>query len=124
MELARASDVLVISCPANESTRHIVGASVLDALGSSGYVVNVSRGSIVDQTALAAALAAGRLQGAALDVFENEPYVPEALRSSSAVVLTPHVASATVETRIQMADLILQNLDAFVSATPLTTAVV
>jgi lactate dehydrogenase-like 2-hydroxyacid dehydrogenase len=124
VDLARASDVLVISCPANESTHHIVNADVFEALGPEGYLVNVSRGSIVDEAALAAALAGGRLQGAALDVFENEPHVPDALRLSSAVVLTPHVASATVETRTRMADLILENLDAFMNAAPLTTAVV
>lgn len=124
VDLARASDVLVISCPANESTYHIVNTEVFDALGPAGYLVNVSRGSIVDEAALTAALAAGKIQGAALDVYENEPHVPEALRLSSAVVLTPHVASATVETRTRMADLILENLDAFMNAAPLATAVV
>ena len=124
LELARASDVLVISCPANESTQHLVGASVIDALGSQGYLVNVARGSIVDQGALTAALAAGRLQGAALDVFEDEPHVPGALLASNRVVLTPHIASATVEVRAEMADLILRNLDAFMSGTPLAAPVV
>jgi lactate dehydrogenase-like 2-hydroxyacid dehydrogenase len=123
-DLARASDVLVISCPANESTRHIVNAGVLDALGPEGYLVNVSRSLIVDEAALIAALAEGRLQGAALDVFESEPVVPGALRMSTRVVLTPHIASATLETRARMADLILENLDAFMSGAPLTTAVV
>jgi lactate dehydrogenase-like 2-hydroxyacid dehydrogenase len=124
LDLAQASDVLVISCPANESTHHLVGAAVIDALGPQGYLVNVSRGSIVDERALAAALAAGQLQGAALDVFEEEPHVPEALRASDRVVLTPHIASATVEVRAQMADLILRNLDAFMSGAPLAAPVV
>ena len=113
LDLARASDVLVLACPANASTRHIVNAAVLAALGEEGYLVNVARGAVVDEGALVAALDAGRLAGAALDVFENEPHVPEALRSSSRVVLTPHMASATVETRIRMADVVLENLDAF-----------
>jgi lactate dehydrogenase-like 2-hydroxyacid dehydrogenase len=124
VDLARAADVLVISCPARESTHHIVNAAVIDALGPQGYLVNVSRGSVVDERALIEALAARRLQGAALDVFENEPHVPEALRRSANSVLTPHTASATVETRMQMAELILKNLDAFCDCAPLPTAVV
>ncbi|MEJ1963351.1 MAG: 2-hydroxyacid dehydrogenase [Gammaproteobacteria bacterium] len=122
--LAKASDVLVLACPANASTRHLIDAAVLDALGADGYLINVARGAVVDETALIAALEEGRLAGAALDVFENEPHVPEALRASSKVVLTPHVASATVETRVQMADLILENLDALIHGTPPPTAVV
>jgi lactate dehydrogenase-like 2-hydroxyacid dehydrogenase len=109
--LAAASDVLLIACPANAATHHLVDAEVLRSLGPEGYLVNVSRGSIVDETALTAALARGEVAGAALDVFENEPHVPAALRSSERVLLTPHVASATVETRKAMADLVLQNLD-------------
>ena len=111
--LARASDVLVIACSANASTRRMVGDAVLDALGPEGYLVNVSRGSIVDEAALIAALEAGRIAGAALDVFEDEPRVPDALRASPKVVLTPHIASATLETRTRMADIVLENLDAF-----------
>jgi lactate dehydrogenase-like 2-hydroxyacid dehydrogenase len=124
LDLAQASDVLIVSCSANETSRGIVNAAVIDALGPQGYLVNIARGSIVDESALAAALAAGRLQGAALDVFENEPHVPDVLRASDAVVLTPHIASATVETRALMADLILQNIDAFLRGAPLPTAVV
>jgi lactate dehydrogenase-like 2-hydroxyacid dehydrogenase len=110
-ELAAASDVLVIACPANAATHHLVAAQVLRALGPEGYLVNVSRGAIVDEAALIAALTRGELAGAALDVFENEPHVPEALRNSERVLLTPHVASATVETRIGMADVVLRGLD-------------
>lgn len=124
LDLARNSDVLVVSCPANDSTRRIVNTAVLDALGAQGYLVNVSRGSVVDESALAAALTSGRLQGAALDVYENEPHVSQTLRSSSAAVLTPHIASATVETRTQMAEMVLQNLDAFLQGAPLPSAVV
>lgn len=117
--LARASDVLVVACPANAATRHLVDAKVLEALGPRGYVVNISRGAVVDEAALAAALADGRLAGAALDVFENEPHVPDALRRLPNTVLTPHVASATHETRRHMADLVLANLDAFLQGRPL-----
>jgi hydroxypyruvate reductase len=122
--LAMSSDVLVVACPANASTYHLINGEVIDALGPGGYLINVARGSIVDEPAVVAALASGRLAGAALDVFENEPSVPEALRASANVVLTPHIASATVETRKQMADLVLQNLDAFMAGAPLPTAAV
>ena len=123
ISLARASEVLVVACAANESTRRLVDAGVLDALGPEGWLVNVSRGSVVDEAALIAALAEGRLAGAALDVFEAEPKVPEALRLSPKVVLTPHIASATVETRVAMADLVLNNLDAFLTGEALPTPV-
>ncbi len=111
--LAQASDVLVVACSANETTRRLVDEAVLDALGPDGWLVNVSRGSVVDESALVRALEAGRIAGAALDVFEAEPHVPEALRASRQTVLTPHIASATVETRRAMAELVLANLDAF-----------
>ena len=109
--LARASDVLVVACPATPATHHLVNTTVLDALGPDGYLVNISRGAVVDEQALIAALAGHRLAGAGLDVFEHEPQVPAALRDSDRVVLTPHIASATVETRKAMADLVLGHLD-------------
>jgi lactate dehydrogenase-like 2-hydroxyacid dehydrogenase len=109
--LAAACDVLIISCPANAATHHLVDAGVLQALGPEGYLVNVARGSIVDEAALSGALERGELAGAALDVFANEPHVPESLRRSTRTLLTPHVASATVETRVAMADTVLRNLD-------------
>lgn len=121
--LARNSDVLVVACPASESTHHLVDAGVIEALGSDGYLVNIARGSIVDEAAVASAVAEGRLAGAALDVFENEPQVPESLRASSKVVLTPHIASATIETRTAMADLVIANLDAFLEGRPLPSSV-
>jgi lactate dehydrogenase-like 2-hydroxyacid dehydrogenase len=111
--LAGASDVLVVACSANQTTRRLVNEAVFEALGPDGWLVNVSRGSVVDEAALIKALEAGRICGAALDVFETEPHVPEALRNSPRVVLTPHIASATVETRQAMAELVLRNLDAF-----------
>jgi lactate dehydrogenase-like 2-hydroxyacid dehydrogenase len=121
--LARNTDVLVIACPANESTYHLVDAGVIEALGPKGYLVNIARGSIVDEAALVSAVAGGRLAGAALDVFENEPNVPEELRASPKVLLTPHIASATIETRTAMADLVIANLDAFLEGRPLPSAV-
>jgi lactate dehydrogenase-like 2-hydroxyacid dehydrogenase len=123
LSLAKAADVLVVACPANESTRHLVGTAVIEALGVDGCLINVSRGAIVDEAALIAALAAERLMGAALDVFEDEPRVPGGLLDSPKTVLTPHIASATVETRIRMAELVLANLDAFMGGLPLPTAV-
>jgi lactate dehydrogenase-like 2-hydroxyacid dehydrogenase len=119
ISLARAVDVLVVACPANATTSRLVDAGVIDALGPSGYVVNISRGAVVDEAALVSALASGRLAGAALDVFENEPNVPESLRQLPNTVLTPHVASATQETRTHMAELVLANLDAFLLGQPL-----
>ena len=115
LSLARASDVLVLACPATAATRHLAGRAVIEALGPAGYLVNVARGAVVDEAALSAALASGGLAGAALDVYENEPHVPAALRDSARVVLTPHMASATVETRVRMADMVFANLDAFLA---------
>ena len=118
LSLARCSDVLILTCPASAATRHLVDATVIDALGPQGYLINVARGSIVDETALIAALCDGRLGGAALDVYEDEPNVPQALRQCPNVVLTPHMASATVETRMRMADLVLMHLDACMRGAP------
>ena len=112
LTLARDSDVLIVTCPANAGTRHLVDAAVLDALGPESWLVNVARGSIVDEQALIAALEAQRIAGAALDVFECEPEVPEALRRNPRTVLIPHMGSATVETRRRMAEMVLENLDA------------
>ena len=123
VEFARRTDVLVLACPATSATRRLIDARVLDALGPRAYLVNVARGAVVDEPALIAALQSGRLCGAALDVFEDEPRVPHALRTSEKVVLTPHVASATVETRTAMADLVLANLDAFLGSRALPSAV-
>lgn len=120
-ELAQQSDYLVLCAPANASTRHIVDSAVLDALGPGGTLVNIARGALVDETALAAALTDGRLGAAALDVFENEPEVPPALRALDNVVLTPHIGSLTVETRHAMGQLALDNLLAHFTGQPLLT---
>ncbi|ARP80574.1 hydroxyacid dehydrogenase [Bordetella genomosp. 8] len=119
--LARASDVMVLAVPGGSGTQRVVDAGVLDALGPQGILVNVARGSVVDQDALVCALREGRLGGAGLDVFENEPEVPEALCAMDQVVLSPHIGSSTVETRQAMADLVMANLDGwFERRRPLT----
>jgi len=122
--LARASDVLVVACAANATTYRLIGGAVIDALGREGYLINIARGSVVDENAVARALDAGRLAGAALDVFENEPQVPQTLLASGRTVLTPHIASATIETRMRMADMVLASLDAFLSGASPPSAVV
>ncbi len=121
--LAAASDIFVICAAASPNTRRIISKAVFDALGPSGVLVNVARGSIVDEPALVAALQTGRLGGAALDVFDDEPNVPAALLAMDNVVLTPHIASATNETRRAMGDLMIDNLDAFFAGKPMPTPV-
>lgn len=123
-ELARWSDVLIVSALANSKTRHLIDSKIIDALGPQGYLVNISRGALVDEPALIAALTEGRIAGAALDVFANEPNVPAELRQLPNVVLTPHVASATSETRHAMAQLVLDNLDAHFAGTALPSQLV
>lgn len=112
-ELARESDVLVVACPGGPATRHLVDAKVLAALGPEGVLVNIARGSIVDEDALVRALADGTIKAAGLDVYADEPRVPPPLLSMDNVVLLPHVGSATRETRKAMADLCKANLDAW-----------
>ncbi|MCL4105186.1 UNVERIFIED_CONTAM: hypothetical protein GTU68_018893 [Idotea baltica] len=109
-EMAAAADVVICITPGGPSTRRIVNAEVLNALGPKGTLINVARGSVVDEDALIAALQDGRLGWAGLDVFEAEPHVPEALRKMSNVVLLPHVGSATMETRAAMGALTVDNL--------------
>lgn len=121
--LAAASDVLVVLTPGGADTRHLVDASVLEALGTEGFLVNVSRGSVVDEEALVSALERGRIAGAGLDVFADEPNVPSALLGRDDVVLLPHVGSATIRTREAMATLVLDNVAAFVARGELVTPV-
>jgi lactate dehydrogenase-like 2-hydroxyacid dehydrogenase len=111
--LAAWADFLVVACAGGPATRHLVSREVLDALGPQGFLVNISRGSVVDESALTEALNKGRIAGAALDVFEDEPNVPVRLAALDNVVLLPHIASATNETRQAMADLVLANLRGF-----------
>ena len=125
--LAAESDVLVVITPGGAGTRHLINAAVLAALGRSsaqkGILVNVARGSVVDEDALIDALESGALGGAGLDVFADEPRVPERLRALPQVVLTPHIGSATGQTRQAMADLAFANLRAKFTAQPLPTPV-
>lgn len=109
-EMAAEVDALICIAPGGAATHHLVNAEVLRALGPEGVLVNVGRGSVVDEAALIAALAAGEVGGAGLDVFENEPRIPQALREDPNVVVTPHIGSATVETRRAMGDLSIDNL--------------
>ena len=111
--LASESDFLVLITPGGAGTHKLIGAEVLAALGSTGYLINVARGSVVDQAALIEALDKGTIAGAGLDVFENEPDVPQALRDRDNVVLTPHIGSATSDTRRAMAELAFANVQAF-----------
>lgn len=121
--LARRVDVLIVAAAGGSSTRKLVSREVIDALGADGYLVNIARGSVVDEEALVEALTAGRLAGAGLDVFADEPNVPEALTTMDNVVLLPHVGSATVQTRAAMEALTLRNLDSFLATGRLVTPV-
>lgn len=110
VEMARDVDTLICITPGGSATNKIVNREVLDALGPQGTLINVSRGTVVDEEAMIAALQDGRLGWAGLDVFEAEPHVPEALRKLKNVVLLPHVGSATLETRAAMGALTVDNL--------------
>ncbi|GGX93721.1 2-hydroxyacid dehydrogenase [Massilia dura] len=123
LALARESDYLVVCAPGGAATKGTVDAAVLEALGPEGTLVNIARGSLVDEPALIAALAEGRLGAAALDVFAEEPSVPAALAALPNVVLTPHVGSLTVETRHAMGQLVVDNLLAHFEGRPLPTPV-
>ncbi|OUM03280.1 2-hydroxyacid dehydrogenase [Variovorax sp. JS1663] len=121
--LAEAVDFLVVITPGGAGTRGLIDARVLEALGPKGYLINVARGSVVDEPALIDALQKGTIAGAALDVFAAEPQVPEALRAMPNVVLTPHMASGTRQTREAMAQLTFDNLRAHFAGAPLLTPV-
>lgn len=123
--VALASDVdfLVVACPGGPATKNLVDAKVLAALGKKGTIVNIARGSIIDEPALVHALEAGTIKAAGLDVFVDEPHVPKALWSMDNVVLLPHVGSATRETRQAMGDLCKANLDAHFAGKPVLTLI-
>ena len=112
-ELAKSCDILFLACPATPDTNKMVDAKVLEALGPSGYLINIARGSVVDEDALLYALQHKKIAGAALDVFENEPNPSPAFLTLDNVLLTPHIGSATSETRIAMTNLAVDNLEAF-----------
>ncbi|MBB4905172.1 2-hydroxyacid dehydrogenase [Actinophytocola algeriensis] len=121
--LAEAVEVLVVATSGGPATAGLVSSDVLAALGPAGYLVNIARGSVVDEPALVAALTTGGIAGAALDVFADEPNVPEPLLGLDNVVLLPHIASATVETREAMGDLAFRNLHQFLTDGTLLTPV-
>nr|WP_035850544.1 2-hydroxyacid dehydrogenase [Cryptosporangium arvum] len=123
VRLAASVDVLVVAVTGGTGTRGLIGREVLEALGPDGVLVNVARGSVVDEPALVALLTAGKLGGAGLDVFTDEPHVPPELLDRDDVVLLPHVGSATVATRAAMADLTLANLRSFLETGTLVTPV-
>jgi lactate dehydrogenase-like 2-hydroxyacid dehydrogenase len=122
-ELAKRVDVLVVAAAGGSGTRNLVSREVIDALGADGYLVNIARGSVVDEAALVEALKAGRLAGAGLDVFTDEPNVPDELLTMDNVVVLPHVGSGTVQTRAAMEALTLHNLASFLASGELVTPV-
>jgi lactate dehydrogenase-like 2-hydroxyacid dehydrogenase len=110
LALAEWADFLVLTCPGGAATHHLISAAELAALGRNGILINVARGSVVDQQALVSALSNGTLGGAGLDVFAEEPLVPSELLALDNVVLLPHVGSGTAETRLRMEELVLANM--------------
>jgi lactate dehydrogenase-like 2-hydroxyacid dehydrogenase len=124
VEMATDVDYLMVACPGGEATRHLVNGQVIAALGEKGAIINIARGSVIDETMLVAALTAGKLRGAGLDVFANEPRVPAELIALDNVTLLPHIGSATHATRRAMGQLMLDNLAAFFAGQALLTPVV
>jgi lactate dehydrogenase-like 2-hydroxyacid dehydrogenase len=121
VEMARDVDVMIVITPGGAATRHLINAKVLEALGPNGILINVSRGSVVDQDALIAALTERKILSAGLDVYANEPHVPPALMAMDNVVLLPHVGSGSVPTRNAMNQLVIDNLVAWAAGKkPLT----
>lgn len=123
VEMAGWADVLIAACPGGEATRRLVSRPVLEALGPQGHLINISRGSVVDQPAMIELLQSGRLGGAGIDVFDDEPNVPQALIDLPHVVLQPHHGSGTHDTRTAMGRLTIDNVAAFVAGKPLLTRV-
>ncbi|WP_171097221.1 2-hydroxyacid dehydrogenase [Ruegeria sp. HKCCD7255] len=124
VELARHSDFLFVTLAASAQTRHIVGADVIDAVGPDGMIINISRASNIDEDALITALSEGRLGSAALDVFESEPALDPRFLDLPNVLLQPHHASGTIETRKAMGQLLRDNLTAHFAGQPLPTPVI
>jgi lactate dehydrogenase-like 2-hydroxyacid dehydrogenase len=122
--LADWAEILMVAAPGGAETRNLVNRTVIDALGPQGTLINIARGTVVDETALVEALAAGRLGRAGLDVYASEPRVPEALFAMDNVVLSPHTGSATDDTRRAMGDLTVDNLLAHFTGKPLLTPVI
>jgi len=123
VDLAAWCDVLVLAAPGGPETERVVNAHVLEAIGPSGYLINVARGSLVDEVALAEALRQKRIKGAALDVYDSEPHAPRALLDSSDILLAPHMGGRSAEAMGNMGELVLQNIDSFVAGHGLVTPV-
>lgn len=124
VELAEWAEILVAACPGGEATRNLVNGRVIAALGPEGSLINISRGSVIDEPALIAALQSGTLGAAGLDVFATEPRVPEALRAMDNVVLSPHIGTQTHDARRAMGDLTVDNLHAHFAGRELLSPVV
>jgi lactate dehydrogenase-like 2-hydroxyacid dehydrogenase len=123
VDMAKAADILVVVAPGGPDTRHIVNAEVLEALGPDGVLINIARGSLVDETALIEALRSGKILAAGLDVYENEPNVPAELIALHNAVLLPHVGSASVKTRRAMAECVVANIFGWADGKPPLTPV-
>ena len=123
VEMARQSDYLMVACKGGPETQGLVSAAVIDALGPNGTLINVARGSVVDEPALIAGVQEGRLGHAALDVFDNEPHVAPALLALPNVIVQPHQGSATIETRTAIGQLMIDNISAHFAGQPLLTPV-
>lgn len=121
--LAEVVDFLVLTCPGGPQTRNLINAAVLERLGPAGFLINVARGSVVDEAAVIAALRERRIAGAALDVFADEPNVPDALLGLDNVIIEPHIASTTVETRHAIGELMVANLVAHFAGGPVPSPV-
>lgn len=121
--LAEWADFLIVATVGGDTTRCLIDVQIIKALGPKGILINISRGSVVDEAALTDALARGELGGAGLDVYTSEPTVPDALKKLDNVVIVPHIASATVETRQAMSELVLDNVDAYGSTGQVITPV-
>lgn len=122
-KLAEWADFLVVATVGGDSTRRLIGKEVLGALGPKGAIINIARGTVIDEQALVEALVSGELGGAGLDVYVDEPNVPNDLKKLDNVVIVPHIASATTETRKAMANLVLDNVDAFATTGKLITPI-
>jgi hydroxypyruvate reductase len=123
VELAKEADILIVACPGGEATRGLVSRAVIEALGPKGTIVNIARGTVIDEPAMLEALQGGKLGAAGLDVFADEPRVPEGFFALDNVVLQPHVGSATHQTRKAMGQLVVDNLAAHFAGKPLVTPI-
>ncbi len=121
--LAQHSDFLILCVSGGKATKHLINTEVLQALGKNGILINIARGSVVDEQALVHAIQNGVIAGAGLDVFADEPIVPNALLHKDNVVVTPHIGSATVSTRCAMGKLVVENIHRFFARKPLKTPV-